>query len=77
MVRATLIKGWPPRIGGCGMDALAAFDNAVEKLLAVLPPIEPLPDQLARLRFLFEEEFEKVRHDDAPSVEVMLQDRRR
>ena len=58
------------------MEALAAFDNAVDKLLAV-PPIEPLPDQLARLRFLLEEEFEKVGHDDAPSVEVMLQDRRR
>jgi hypothetical protein len=58
------------------MDALAAFDNAVAKLLAV-PPIEPLPDQLATLRFLFEEEFEKVRHDDAPSADVMLQDRRR
>jgi hypothetical protein len=58
------------------MDALAAFDNAVEKLLAV-PPIEPLPDQLARLRFLFEEEFEKVRLDDASSVDVMLEQRRR
>ena len=37
------------------MDALFAFDNAVEKLLAFLP-IEPLPEQLAELRFLFEEE---------------------
>ena len=37
------------------MDALFAFDNAVEKLLAFLP-IEPLPEQLAELRFLFEAE---------------------
>ena len=37
------------------MDTLFAFDNAVEKLLAFLP-IEPLPEQLAELRFLFEAE---------------------
>ena len=40
---------------GMKMDALFAFDNAVEKLLAFLP-LEPLPEQLAELRFLFEAE---------------------
>ena len=40
---------------GMKMDALFAFDNAVEKLLAFVP-IEPLPEQLAELRFLFEAE---------------------
>ena len=57
------------------MDALAAFDNAVEKLLEV-SPIEPLPEQLAKLRFLFEEEFEKLWLDDSMRVDMMLQDRR-
>ena len=41
------------------MDALFAFDNAVEKLLEVTPT-EPLPEHLAKLRFLFEEEFDKL-----------------
>ena len=58
------------------MDALAAFDNAVEKLLEA-SPIEALPEQLAALRFLFEEEFDKLWLEDALTVEMMLQDRRR
>ena len=41
------------------MDALFAFDNAVERLLEV-SPTEPLPEQLAKLRFLFEEEFDTL-----------------
>ena len=41
------------------MDALFAFDSAVEKLLEV-SPAEPLPEHLAKLRFLFEEEFDKL-----------------
>ena len=49
------------------MDALAAFDNAVERLLET--PIETLPEQLAKLRFLFEEEFDKLWLDEAMSVE--------
>jgi len=56
------------------MDALAAFDNAVEKLLA-FAPIEPLPEQLAELRFLFEEEYEKPWPEDLMSVETMRQGR--
>jgi hypothetical protein len=42
------------------MDALFAFDNAVERLLE-MAPIElsdALPEQLATLRFLFESEFD-------------------
>ena len=50
------------------MDALAAFDNAVEKLLEAAP-IETLPEQLAKLRFLFEEEFDKLWLEEATSVE--------
>jgi hypothetical protein len=50
------------------MDALAAFDNAVEKLLED-SPIEILPEQLVKLRFLFEEEFDKLWLEDAMSVE--------
>jgi hypothetical protein len=50
------------------MEALAAFDNAVEKLLEV-SPIEALPEQLAKLRFLFEEEFDTLWLDDKMSVE--------
>ena len=49
------------------MEALAAFDNAVEKLLEV-SPIEALPEQLAKLRFLFEEEFDTLWLDDTMSV---------
>jgi len=41
------------------MDALFAFDNAVERLLEG-SPIEALPEHLANLRFLFEEEFDKL-----------------
>jgi hypothetical protein len=50
------------------MDALTAFDNAVEKLLED-SPIEILPEQLVKLRFLFEEEFDKHWLEDAMSVE--------
>ncbi len=50
------------------MDALAAFDNAVEKLLED-SPIEILPEQLVKLRFLFEEEFDKLWLEDAMSLE--------
>ncbi|MDP9189088.1 MAG: hypothetical protein M3O25_07550 [Actinomycetota bacterium] len=50
------------------MDPLAAFDDAVEKLLEV-SPIETLPEQLVKLRFLFEEEFDKLRLEEATSVE--------
>jgi len=46
------------------MDALTAFDNAVEKLLEV-SPIETLPEYLVKLRFLFEEEFDKLWLEDA------------
>lgn len=53
---------------------LTAFDNAVEKLLAV-PAVETLPEQLAKLRFLFEEEFDKLSLDDSIDVGVMLHDR--
>jgi hypothetical protein len=44
------------------MDALFAFDNAVERLLGMAPIELPeaLPEQLAALRFLFESEFDKV-----------------
>jgi hypothetical protein len=59
-----------------GMDTLAAFDNAVEKLLET-PPIETLPEQLAKLRFLFEEEFDKLWLDGAMRVEITLRGRRR
>jgi hypothetical protein len=55
------------------MDALFAFDNAVERLLE-LSPIEALPEQLATLRFLFEYEFDKlVSHEaiGAMSIECM------
>ena len=44
------------------------IDNAVEKLLEV-SPIETLPEQLVKLRFLFEEEFDKLWLEDAMSVE--------
>jgi hypothetical protein len=50
------------------MDVLAAFDSAVEKLLEV-SPLEALPEQLAELRFLFEEEFDKLWLNDTMSVE--------
>jgi hypothetical protein len=53
---------------------LTAFDNAVEKLLNV-PAIETLPEQLAKLRFLFEEEFDKLWLDDSIDVDMMLHDR--
>ena len=53
---------------------LTAFDDAVEKLLNV-PAIESLPEQLAKLRFLFEEEYEKLRLDDSVDVDMMLHDR--
>jgi hypothetical protein len=52
------------------MDALFAFDNAVERLLDE-SPIEALPEQLAKLRFLFEEEFDKLSSYEAMSVERM------
>jgi hypothetical protein len=50
------------------MDALAAFDNAVEKLLED-SPIEILPEQLVKLRFLFEEEYDKLWLEEAMRVE--------
>jgi hypothetical protein len=50
------------------MDALTAFDNAVEKLLED-SPIEILPEQLVKLRFLFEEEFDRLWLEDAMSVD--------
>jgi len=50
------------------MDALAAFDNAVEKLLEVAP-VETLPEELVKLRFLFEEEFDKLWLEETMSVE--------
>ena len=50
------------------MDALFAFDNAVERLLEV-SPIEPLPEQLAKLRFLFEEEFDRLLSYESMGVE--------
>jgi hypothetical protein len=52
------------------MDALFAFDNAVERLLEV-SPLEALPEQLATLRFLFEYEFDKLLSQEAMSVERM------
>lgn len=58
------------------MDILAAFDNAVEKFLDAVP-VESLPEQLATLRFLFEEELEKPWFDDSVDVEMLLQARRR
>jgi hypothetical protein len=56
------------------MDVLAAFDSAVEKLLEA-SPLERLPEQLAELRFLFEEEFDKLWLDDTMERRMMLQDR--
>jgi hypothetical protein len=53
---------------------LTAFDNAVEKLLKV-PATDALPEQLAKLRFLFEEEYEKLWLDDSVDVDMMLHDR--
>ena len=50
------------------MDALTAFDNAVEKLLKV-SPIETLPEQLVKLRFLFEEEFDKLWLEDIELID--------
>jgi hypothetical protein len=50
------------------MDALLAFDNAVERLLEV-SPLEALPEQLVTLRFLFEYEFDKLLSREAMSVE--------
>jgi hypothetical protein len=50
------------------MDALFAFDNAVERLLEV-SPIEALPEQLATLRFLFEHEYDKLLAYESLSVE--------
>ena len=50
------------------MDALFAFDNAVERLLEV-SPTEPLPEQLAKLRFLFEEEFDTLLLYESTSLE--------
>ena len=50
------------------MEALAAFDNAVEKLLEV-SPIETLPEQLVKLRFLFEEEFDKLWLEDVEFID--------
>ncbi len=49
------------------MDSLFAFDQAVERLLEV-SPTEPLPEQLAKLRFLFEEEFDKLSRYESMSV---------
>jgi len=50
------------------MDALFAFDNAVERLLEV-SPAEPLPEQLAKLRFFFEEEFDRLLLYESMSAE--------
>ena len=50
------------------MDALTAFDNAVEKLLEV-SPIETLPEQLVKLRFLFEDEFDKLWLEDVELID--------
>ena len=50
------------------MDALTAFDNAVEKLLEV-SPIETLPEHLVKLRFLFEEEFDKLWLEDVELID--------
>ena len=50
------------------MDSLFAFDKAVERLLEV-SPTEPLPEQLAKLRFLFEEEFDKLSLYESMSFE--------
>ena len=52
------------------MDALFAFDNAVERLLEG-SPVEALPEQLAKLRFLFEDEFDKLSSHEEMSVERM------
>jgi hypothetical protein len=52
------------------MDALFAFDNAVERLLQE-SPVEALPEQLATLRFLFEDEFDKLSGHEEMSVERM------
>ena len=52
------------------MDALFAFDNAVERLLEV-SPVEALPEQLATLRFLFEYEFDKLACSEEMSVETL------
>ena len=52
------------------MDALFAFDNAVERLLEV-SPVEALPEQLATLRFLFEHEFDKLSSHEEMSAERM------
>jgi hypothetical protein len=52
------------------MDALFAFDNAVERLLEV-SPVEALPEQLATLRFLFEYEYDKLACSEEMSVEPM------
>ena len=52
------------------MDALAAFDNAVEKLLEV-SPIDTLPEHLVKLRFLFEEEFDKLWLEEADERRLM------
>lgn len=56
------------------MDALFAFDNAVERLLEV-SPIEALPEQLATLRFLFEYEYDKLLTYEAMSVEYTARTR--
>ena len=50
------------------MDSLFAFDKAVERLLEV-SATEPLPEQLAKLRFLFEEEFDKLSRDGSTRFE--------
>ena len=56
---------------GMKMDALFAFDNAVEKLLAFLP-IEPLPEQLAELRFLFEDGVRKLARSELDRARARL-----
>ena len=48
------------------MDVLTAFDNAVEKLLEV-SPIET--EQLVKLRFLFEEEFDRLWLEDVELID--------
>jgi hypothetical protein len=53
---------------------LTAFDDAVEKLLSV-PAVDTLPEQLAKLRFLFEAEFDKLKLEDSIDVDMMLHDR--